>query len=54
MNAIKRIIVVLLIVLAVFFGFRILTPEDTWICKEGEWIKHGQPKTAMPMAECIK
>lgn len=28
--------------------------EDTWICQNGEWIKHGNPKEAMPLVPCAK
>lgn len=52
MSTTKIVIVVLLITLAVFFGLRILSPEDTWICDKGMWIQHGHPKSPMPLAEC--
>ncbi|MBL7150774.1 hypothetical protein ISS86_02500 [Candidatus Microgenomates bacterium] len=28
--------------------------EDTWICVEGEWVKHGAPSAPMPEKECTK
>ncbi|MDD5043231.1 MAG: Gmad2 immunoglobulin-like domain-containing protein [Patescibacteria group bacterium] len=52
----KKIIVVILIILAVgliaIAGARIFTGEDSWICVNGEWIKHGQPSAAMPESGC--
>ena len=36
----------------VIVGARLLTPEDTWICSEGRWVKHGNPKSPMPTAGC--
>lgn len=26
--------------------------EDTWICKDWEWVKHGNPSTPMPTMPC--
>ena len=26
--------------------------EDTWICKDGNWIKHGSPKEEKPSIDC--
>ena len=40
------IIVVLLAIL------RFWTPEDTWICKSGEWIRHGNPSVEAPTTLC--
>ena len=28
------------------------TPEDTWLCKEGEWVAHGNPSTPQPTTGC--
>jgi putative hemolysin len=27
-------------------------PEDTWLCENGEWIKHGNPSAPMPEMGC--
>jgi len=43
--------VVLFLVLAVV-SLRIFSGEDDWICKNGEWIKHGQPDFSAPTVEC--
>ncbi|MFA5062333.1 MAG: Gmad2 immunoglobulin-like domain-containing protein [Patescibacteria group bacterium] len=51
----KAVIIVLgiLIVLLLFvFGARFLTGEDTWICQNGQWIKHGMPSAAQPTTGC--
>ncbi|MCL5094063.1 MAG: hypothetical protein M1355_02950 [Patescibacteria group bacterium] len=29
-----------------------LTGEDNWICKNGQWVKHGNPSAPMPEAPC--
>jgi hypothetical protein len=39
--------VVLVLTLRFFFG-----NEDAWICKNGQWIKHGNPSAAMPTKTC--
>lgn len=28
--------------------------EDTWICRNGEWVKHGNPVEPMPIIPCEK
>jgi hypothetical protein len=27
-------------------------PEDDWTCRNGVWVKHGQPSAPMPSSEC--
>ncbi|MBU2595379.1 hypothetical protein KJ713_00925 [Patescibacteria group bacterium] len=36
----------------IFIIIRFLGSEDTWICQDGKWIKHGQPKAPMPTEIC--
>jgi hypothetical protein len=53
----KKIIPILIIVLVVIAGWLVLRfviggPEDTWICKDGEWVKHGRPSEPMPVGGC--
>jgi hypothetical protein len=52
MVIIKSILVILLIVLAIIFGIRTLTPEDSWICENGAWLRHGNPASPMPTSAC--
>jgi uncharacterized membrane protein len=33
-------------------GLRLFSGEDGWICKNGQWIKHGQPSYPAPQTEC--
>jgi uncharacterized membrane protein len=28
--------------------------EDTWLCQDGQWEKHGNPSAPMPAKECLK
>jgi len=56
----KRIIVYFLVFLFLLFGILGLLRmvvgggEDTWICVEGEWVKHGVPSAPKPEGECGK
>lgn len=31
---------------------RMFTDEDTWICQDGKWVKHGNPVAPMPLGKC--
>jgi uncharacterized membrane protein YjfL (UPF0719 family) len=46
------LLVGILIFLAGLFLFRILTPEDDWVCTSGQWQKHGNPTASMPTISC--
>jgi len=52
----KKVGLIILVILAglilIVFFIRLLTPEDTWICDNGQWIKHGNPKVATPTKPC--
>ncbi len=46
--------VALIFLLLVFatLAMRLLSGEDSWVCKDGQWIKHGVPSAPTPTAEC--
>ncbi len=46
------ILIGLVILFALVLFIRFLTPEDTWICKNGQWIKHGNPVSSQPATTC--
>lgn len=48
------IIGLLIIAFLVIIAIRIFTPEDTWICQNGQWVKNGNPRSSMPNKSCIK
>jgi hypothetical protein len=49
------VLVGVLVSLIIFIiSVRIFTPEDTWLCKDGLWVKHGQPSAPQPTLECRK
>ena len=54
LNMKKSLIVSLVILVLVGIVFlRFLSPEDTWLCENGEWIKHGNPSQAQPATSCV-
>lgn len=42
---------ILVIVLGIFL-IRGVSGEDNWICQNGAWVKHGNPRGAMPTGSC--
>ncbi len=34
------------------FVLRFSSPEDTWICQDGQWVKHGAPIAPKPTTPC--
>lgn len=57
-GSMKKFLVPLLIVFAIglsaiFVGrFLFGGDEDTWICVDNQWVKHGNPKVSMPQTGC--
>ncbi|MFA6501313.1 MAG: hypothetical protein WCT85_00840 [Parachlamydiales bacterium] len=54
----KKFLVPLLVVVAIGIGgllvarFLLGGNEDTWICTNNEWVKHGNPSSSMPLTGC--
>lgn len=54
----KKKIIIIVIILILLGGlwlvvrFLIGGSEDTWICVDGEWLKHGVPSAPMPTEPC--
>lgn len=46
------VIIIILLAAAIVFSLRLLTGEDSWICVNGEWVKHGNPSAPMPNSGC--
>ncbi len=42
------ILLTLVLGLAGLAMVRLFTPEDTWLCQNNQWVKHGNPKTEPP------
>lgn len=51
-----QIITIILIILAVIavgaVAFLRFSSEDTWLCQNGQWVKHGNPRLSMPTVGC--
>jgi hypothetical protein len=49
-----RIIIILILIIFVWAIIRFVIggSEDTWICVDNEWIKHGVPSAPMPTEPC--
>ncbi len=45
-------LIVLVMIILLLLTLRVFSGEDNWICKNGEWIKHGQPDWPAPTVEC--
>lgn len=42
----------LVVAIGVLLILKFSTPEDTWLCTENGWEKHGNPTQEMPTVEC--
>ncbi|MDD5431044.1 MAG: DUF333 domain-containing protein [Candidatus Pacebacteria bacterium] len=57
-NWIKQINLVVWVVIGaaiiLILGLRFLVggPEDSWICSNGQWVKHGNPSVSQPTEQC--
>lgn len=45
-------VLVLIFVAIVAIRFFLGGDEDTWICQNGVWVKHGNPSQPMPETGC--
>lgn len=46
------VIVLLVVIIAGFVYLRFATPEDTWLCGDAGWYKHGNPSASAPTTGC--
>jgi uncharacterized membrane protein (UPF0127 family) len=53
MKTLKKIFWVIIIIGFIILSIRFFSgDEDSWICNNGEWVKHGNPKGDMPLGNC--
>ena len=53
MKNLKIILIVILVILVLFATLLILRgDEDTWLCQDGEWVRHGHPSALIPEEPC--
>lgn len=43
---------IIIVVLLLVFGAKFIGGEDSWVCKNGQWIKYGNPPAAQPTTGC--
>jgi len=49
----KMIVLGILVLIILVLGLlRLFSPEDTWLCVNSQWVKHGNPSSAMPLSNC--
>ncbi|MBL7150633.1 hypothetical protein ISS86_01740 [Candidatus Microgenomates bacterium] len=50
----KKVLLFLLVLLIawLFIRFVIGGSEDSWICEDSQWVKHGHPSAPMPGYAC--
>lgn len=48
------LVLILILAVAILIGIRLGSgDEDSWICQNNQWVKHGHPIAAEPKAACI-
>lgn len=48
-----KIFIAVILVIIVVLGVRFFSgDEDTWLCQDGGWVKHGNPSAAKPTSVC--
>lgn len=45
---------VLIGLFVIIFNIRLMSGEDNWVCRDGQWVKHGNPDSVMPDKPCNK
>ncbi|MFH1308395.1 MAG: Gmad2 immunoglobulin-like domain-containing protein [Patescibacteria group bacterium] len=48
----KLIIIIIIIIVLIGVLFILRGSEDTWICENNEWVRHGNPKASQPTDPC--
>ena len=45
------LVIIPLLIIVAFFVLK-GSSEDSWVCSDGNWVKHGSPSAPMPMSGC--
>ncbi len=48
----RAIVIIILVTVLGLVLIRIIGPEDYWLCRNNQWVKHGNPSAAMPSNGC--
>ncbi|HPS21741.1 MAG TPA: DUF2178 domain-containing protein [Candidatus Paceibacterota bacterium] len=44
--------IIILAIFVAFFSIRFFSGEDNWVCRDGNWVKHGNPSFDAPTVSC--
>ena len=48
------LVLILVMAGAAVVGMRLASgDEDTWLCQNNQWVKHGNPSAPMPITACV-
>ena len=50
----KETFIVIVIAILIALVVRFSSPEDDWLCDDGEWVKHGVPNASKPEEYCVE
>lgn len=53
-NTLLSALLAFALIILVIGIIRFTTSEDTWLCQDGTWVKHGQPSAPQPTTGCGK
>jgi len=53
MSRSKKIIITIIVICIILLILALIRgPEDTWICVDNDWVRHGNPSVAQPTEPC--
>jgi len=48
----KFALIIFGVILVTALVLRILSTEDDWLCQDGRWVRHGNPRSSQPTSTC--
>ncbi|MFA4826922.1 MAG: hypothetical protein WC596_01550 [Candidatus Shapirobacteria bacterium] len=48
----KKFLLIFIVIVTVIVVLRFSSPEDTWLCQNNQWVKHGNPGSPAPTSVC--
>jgi len=53
-NRKKTVAFIIAVLVVVFLALLLRGEEDTWLCQNGQWVRHGNPSAPAPTGTCGK
>jgi len=53
-NWLLIVIFIFIVLIGCLIALRFVSGEDSWLCSDGGWVKHGNPSASMPTTACVK